>query len=167
MEWLYQYSIGEFLDAINSRGKFFRAIGPLVKLESDLLKEMFKRSLGPMILVAPSVKGIYDQIDSFGLLAPYDEFDPQDVVKVIDQARELVVTDHDRMDLFAATRIPSLLWNILNGVSSDSGDKKILQSIQQVINGLDLLHGKNLLLNSQISEAQAKSQASSPPSQKS
>jgi hypothetical protein len=147
MNWLYQYSIGEFLEAINANGKFFDAIGPLVKFEIELFTQAIKMSVGPIGLLIPDSQKIIVGVENFQFFKLYDRFKASDVRFTVDKVKELVKTEHDKLDLMAATRVPSVLYMILSTMANEKMDKNIIYAIQSTINQLDELHGYNHLLD--------------------
>jgi hypothetical protein len=144
MNWFYQYSIGEFLEAISIRGKFFEAVGPLVKLEISILKGVLKEAFAPLLMVSPGLSKIGKAIDEFEGFKPFEDFDENQVPFVIENVKKLVKTDHDKMDLMSATRIPSIIWQVLNRISITSMNQdsvEVIKDLQYLITQLDLIHG--------------------------
>ena len=131
------------MDAIGEKGKYFEAIGPLVKFQISLMREVIRRTSSPILMVSPDFKKIFDSIGDIMFFKVYDRFEIEDAKFSVERARELTKTEHDKMDLHAATRIPSFLWWLISGLSKTDEDRKVADQIQDYLNGLDEIHGMN------------------------
>ena len=145
-DWKYNYSVGEFLDAISVKGKYFFILGPLIKFEIDLVKVIAKEILSPITMIVPDLLKFHEKIDKFPFFKLYDDFNLDELPNMVEKVRRVTLTQGDKLELHSATRIPSLFWHILDSVASTEDDKKVVKQIGVYINQLDFLHGMNYKL---------------------